>query len=47
MTATKFDMKKISQLPTVNDLIDNQHGKLGTPERDAFNVKARSWYYAE
>ena len=47
MTAIKLDMKKISQLPTVNDLIDKEHGKLGTTGRDAFNIKARSWYYAE
>ena len=47
MSSIKFNMEKIAQLPTVNDLLDEKYGQLGTPSRDEFTAKARAWYYAE
>ena len=47
MNAIKLDLNKISELPTMNDLLDKEHGKLGTTEREVFNTKARAWYLAE
>ncbi|MBO4417348.1 MAG: helix-turn-helix transcriptional regulator [Bacteroidales bacterium] len=43
----KLDMHKITQLPTVNDDLDDRYGKEGTRSRDEFNAKSRAWYYAE
>lgn len=31
----------------MNDYIDNQYGKQGTPEREEFNAKALAFYYGE
>lgn len=48
MARPKLDLERIKkELPTMNDYIDNQHGKQGTPEREEFNAKALSYYYGE
>lgn len=48
MARPKLDLERIKkELSTINDTIDNQHGKQGTPEREEFNAKALSYYYGE
>lgn len=48
MARPKLDLERIKkELPTMNDYIDNQYGKQGTPEREEFNAKALSYYYGE
>ena len=42
----KIDTKKISKLHSVEDLLFEKYGEVGTPERDAFDAKAKAWYYA-
>ena len=46
MKETQY-LDKISQLPTINDVLDEKYGKLGKQSRDNFDTKARAWYYAE
>lgn len=41
----QLDPHKLAQLPTFNDYLDNQYGKLGTPEREQFDEKAIAWFY--
>lgn len=41
----EFDEKKLAQLPTTNQLLDEKYGKEGTPTRDEFNDNAVAWYY--
>ena len=42
----KFDEKKLAQLPTTNQLLDEKYGAEGSPEREEFDAKAIAWYYA-
>ena len=42
-----IDLKKLESLPTANEMLDEKYGKLGTVTRDAFEAKAKAWYYAE
>lgn len=42
-----IDKLKIANLSTTNDMLDEKYGKIGTPARDAFEAKAKAWYYAE
>lgn len=42
-----IDFKKFKNLPAVNDMLDEKYGKPGTVTRDAFEAKAKAWYYAE
>ena len=42
----KFDEKKLAQLPTTNQLLDEKYGARGSPEREEFDAKAIAWYYA-
>ena len=39
--------KKFKNLPAANDMLDEKYGKPGTVTRDAFEAKAKAWYYAE
>ncbi|GHT66593.1 transcriptional regulator [Bacteroidia bacterium] len=41
---TKLNWEKIRQLPTINDMLDEEYGKEGTPTRDAFNREAYAYY---
>jgi ribosome-binding protein aMBF1 (putative translation factor) len=41
---TKLNWEKISKLPTVNDMLDEEYGKEGTPTREAFKREAYAWY---
>ena len=42
-----IDDEKLKCLNSVDDLLDEKYGKLGTPTRDEFEAKAQSWYYGE
>jgi DNA-binding XRE family transcriptional regulator len=41
---TKLNWEKISKLPTVNDMLDEEYGKKGTPTREAFKREAYAYY---
>ena len=48
MARLKVNLEKIKkELPTMNDYIDNQYGKQGTPGREEFDSKALAFYYGE
>jgi ribosome-binding protein aMBF1 (putative translation factor) len=40
-------MEKISGLVTFNQHLENKYGLKGSAPREAFEAKARAWYYAE
>ena len=42
----KIDKNKLSKLPTVEELLEEKYGLVGTPQRDDFDAKAKAWYYA-
>ncbi|MCM1170113.1 MAG: helix-turn-helix domain-containing protein [Bacteroides sp.] len=42
-----INIKKLKELPTVEDLIAQHHGVKGTVSREEFDAKAQAWYYAE
>lgn len=44
---TNIDTKKLGQLPTAKELLEEKYGKEGSLTRDAFEAKAKAWYYAE
>lgn len=39
--------EKWKSLPKFNDKLNERHGAPGTPSRDAFEARAKAWYYAE
>ena len=39
--------EKWNSLPKVNDRLNEIYGAPGTPSRDAFEARAKAWYYAE
>lgn len=43
----KINIEKLKDQPTINDKLDNKYGQMGTPEREAFDARAKAWYYAE
>ena len=43
----KIDKSKIAKLSTANEMLNEKYGKTGTPARDAFEARAKAWYYAE
>ena len=47
MNTIKLDAKKLSKLPSFNEKLDREYGQKGTMQRETFDAKARSWYYAE
>lgn len=38
-------MTKLAQLSTVNDMLDEKYGKLGTDSREQFNEESLAWFY--
>lgn len=44
---TKINVEKVSNLPTVEDLLTEKYGAVGTESREEFDAKSRAWYYAE
>lgn len=40
-----MDMTKLAQLSTVNDMLDEKYGKLGTDSRERFNEESLAWFY--
>ena len=43
----QIDPDKIANLETGNEHLDIKYGPAGSPAREAFNAKARAWYYSE
>lgn len=43
----KIDLEKLKNARTVNQMLDEKYGELGTPQREEFNAKAKAYYYAE
>lgn len=39
--------EKWKSLPKFNDKLNERYGVPGTPSRDAFEARAKAWYYAE
>ena len=39
--------EKWNSLPKVNDRLNESYGAPGTTSRDAFEARAKAWYYAE
>ena len=39
----QFDQKKLEQLATTNQLLDEKYGVSGSPERADFDAKAIAW----
>ncbi len=39
--------EKWNSLPKVNDRLNERYGAPGTHSRDAFEARAKAWYYAE
>lgn len=42
-----IDLNKLGKLHTADELLDEKYGLPGTVTRDAFEAKAKAWYYAE
>lgn len=42
-----IDIKKIQELPTVEEMFQEEFGAKGTATREEFDAKSRAWYYAE
>lgn len=38
-------MTKLAQLSTVNDMLDEKYGELGTDSRERFNEESLAWFY--
>lgn len=43
----QLNPEKLAKLPTFNQQLDEEYGKPGTPEREAFHEEAISWYYGQ
>jgi len=43
----KLDKDKLAQLTNFDDVLAKEYGLPGTPEREEFEARAKSWYYAE
>jgi ribosome-binding protein aMBF1 (putative translation factor) len=41
----KLDPQKLAKLPTYNQLLDEQYGKLGSDERNLFDEESLAWFY--
>ena len=41
----QIDENKLSQLPTFNQLLNDEYGQSGTPSRDRFDEEALTWFY--
>ena len=48
MARPKLDLERIKkETHSVNDYLDEQYGKQGTPKREEFSKNALSFYYGE
>lgn len=43
----KVDFSKKPGFVKASDILANEVGETGTPEREEFDAKARAWYYGE
>ena len=43
----KINEKKLAALRTSSEHINEKYGAPGTPEREAFEARAKSYYFAE
>ena len=43
----KIDIAEIQKLSTTEDMLQKEYGPRGIAQREAFEAKARAWYYAE
>lgn len=43
----KLSDEKFDAMPTINDRLKEKYGAIGTPSREAFEARAKAWYYAE
>lgn len=43
----KINEEKWNKLNSIDDLFDKKYGEEGTPEREAFEARAKAYYFAE
>lgn len=43
----KINEEKLARLHTADEILEKEYGVPGTPLRDAFEARAKAWYYAE
>lgn len=43
----KINEEKWNKLNSIDDLFDRKYGPAGSPEREAFEARAKAYYYAE
>lgn len=43
----QLNLEKLEKLPTFNQLLDEEYGKPGSPEREEFHEEALTWYYGQ
>lgn len=42
-----IDAKKLAELSSFNEQLNEEYGKPGTPTREEFHEEAISWYYGQ
>ena len=42
-----LDFTKLDGFKNASDILDNEVGRSGTPEREEFDAKAKAWYFGE
>ncbi len=47
MDRRRLNLEKIRQLPTANEQLEAQYGKVGSPEREQFETEALDFYAAQ
>lgn len=45
MSMIQLDEKKLAQLSTTNQMLDDKYGKTRSESRTEFDAKALAWYY--
>lgn len=43
----RLNEEKLARLHTADEILEKEYGAPGTPSRDAFEARAKAWYYAE
>lgn len=43
----RLNEEKLARLHTADEVLEKEYGAPGTPSRDAFEARAKAWYYAE
>ena len=43
----RLNEEKLARLHTADEILEKEYGAPGTPTRDAFEARAKAWYYAE